>query len=203
MDGADSGSPSLRSEIHTIHFLLWNEFIHIIHLLSQGIQADGIPEIIIGLQRGGLIPAVCFSHHLGVRQFFSLPVSRTASDAAFADKTTPSIIQMQPGLFRQYITNQDVLVVDDIAGTGESMKEVLHLLASFAPLRIRSAICVVNRENWDAHNPQAPTQIITYVGKEVYGWVVFPWEMQHVMCLNTSSLSVKSASSTVGYQDES
>ncbi len=172
-----SEPPNTSSATQNVCFLFWNEFIQISQRLFENIQADGSPQVIIGLQRGGLIPAVRLSHLLGVRQFLSIPVSRTTSDAVFAHKITPSVIPVQPDLLRQYITGKDILVVDDIVGTGESVKEVLRLLTSFAPARLRSAIYVINRDNWDPHNAHQPAEMLTYIGKEIHGWVVFPWEM--------------------------
>lgn len=177
VDDTTSEALNTSSETQNVYFLFWSEFIQITQRLVESIRTDGSPQVIIGLQRGGLIPAVRLSHLLGVRQFLSLPVSRTTSDAIFAHKITPSVMQMQPGLIQQYITNKDILIVDDIAGTGQSVKEVLRLLTSFGPTRIRSAICVINRDNWDPHNAHQPTEMLTYIGKEIHGWAVFPWEM--------------------------
>ena len=56
------------------------------------------------------------------------------------------------------------------------MRAVLHLLRRYEPVRIRSATCCVNRAQWDPVNDQEPGSVITYICKELSGWVVFPWE---------------------------
>jgi len=155
----------------------WQEFDDITAVLTRHIRADGLPDIIVGLERGGLIPAVALSHRLDVRSFLPLAVRRTTSDAIYAEKCPPCIGTPTPHFL--VIRGRDILVVDDIAGSGETLQAVLHMLTSYAPARLRSAVYIVNRNNWETRHTGEPAHAISYIGKEVRGWVIFPWEKEH------------------------
>jgi hypoxanthine phosphoribosyltransferase len=151
----------------------WDVLSDSLAILVRNIQADGVPQIIVGVQRGGLIPAVMLSHQLGTRTVLSLPIRSTTSDTVYASKLPPVAIPQH--LFQQ-VTGHDIVVADDIVGSGATLRTVLHLLGRYEPARIRCATCCVNRVQWDLINDQEPASVITYIGKELSGWVVFPWE---------------------------
>jgi len=153
--------------------LSWIEIDHIVSTLAEKVQSDGKPEIIIGLQRGGLIPGIILSHRLDVRCFISFNINRTIHDGINAEKTTP---RLGPNISFKLVEAKDILVVDDVVGTGETLKIVKYMLNKFSPLRLRCLVCAANRKNWDLGNTEEPASLITYIGMEVHGWVVFPWE---------------------------
>jgi hypoxanthine phosphoribosyltransferase len=160
-------------EKRTIHSLSWEEFDQLIASLIEHIRADGCPDIIVGLQRGGLVPAVLLSHQLEVPGFLTFPVRTTTSDAVYASKHVPVVL---PNDLSTQIGGKDILVVDDVVGSGATLRMVLSLLCRYAPARLRSVIPILNREHWNPVNGQEPAAVITYIGKELCGWVVFPWE---------------------------
>ena len=156
-----------------IYHLSWDVLSDLIATLVRNIQVDGAPQIIVGIQRGGLIPAVMLSHQLGTQTVLSLPIRSTTSDAVYASKLPP--VAVPQDLFQQ-VTGRDIVVADDIVGSGATLGAVLHLLRRYEPARIRCATCCVNRAQWDPVNNQEPASVITYIGKELSNWVVFPWE---------------------------
>jgi hypoxanthine phosphoribosyltransferase len=156
-----------------IYHLSWDVLSDVMATLVRNIQADGVPQIIVGVQRGGLIPAVMLSHHLGIRTVLALPIRSTTTDAVYASKLPP--VAVPQDLFQQ-VMGRDIVVADDIVGSGATLRAVLHLLCRYEPVRIRSATCCVNRAQWDPVNDQEPGSVITYIGKELSDWVVFPWE---------------------------
>jgi uncharacterized protein len=153
--------------------LSWEEIDHNVSILAERVQCDGKPEIIIGIQRGGLIPGIILSHCLGVRDFFPFNINRTAYNGINAEKVAP---RLGPNISLKIVTKKNILLVDDIVGTGATLRMVQHMLIMHAPLQIRSLVCVVNRDNWENSNSNEPSTLISYIGKEVRGWVVFPWE---------------------------
>ncbi len=159
----------------TIYSPSWDILSGLIAILVRSIQADGVPEIIVGLQRGGLIPAVMLAHQLGTQTLLSVPIRSTVSDAVYASKKPPLAVPQE--LFQQ-VADRDILVVDDIVGSGATIRAVLHLLRAYEPARIRCATCFVNRAQWKRVNDQEPANIIGYIGKELTGWVIFPWEKE-------------------------
>ena len=162
-----------RQNDNLIISLSWTEIDYIVSILAERVQHDGKPEIIIGLQRGGLIPGIILSHYLDVRDFLPFNISRTVHDGVNAEKTVP---RLGPNLSLKVVEGKDILLVDDVAGTGLTLKMVQDMLNTYSALRVRSLVCVVNRDNWDVTNTIEPPALITYIGKEVRGWAVFPWE---------------------------
>ena len=96
-------------------------------------------EFVAGIPRGGLIPAVMMSHAFGIKYI------------------SYSSAKMLPKELRE-----KVLVVDDIADTGHTLKEAVGLGFITATLSIRSGTKTVP----------------TYHGEHILDdrWLVFPWE---------------------------
>lgn len=72
----------------------WEEIDRLTQTLTEQVLAHGRPEVIIGLQRGGLVPAVMLSHQLALPSLLALPVTRTSSDEVYASKH-PALVEQQ------------------------------------------------------------------------------------------------------------
>lgn len=166
----------------TIFPLSWGEFTTLTGALVHKIEAGPAPEVIVGLQRGGLIPAVMLSHQLEIPTLFSLPIRSTTSDEIYAAKVPPVVA---PLTFFEQLQGKRVLVVDDVVGSGATLKVALSVLRCYQPACIQSVVYVVNRDHWNPVNQGAPTELITYIGTECSGWVVFPWEKEVISAQQT------------------
>lgn len=174
MDTNTTALQKLPGQQQPVVCFTWEEIQDLTHHLARAIRAGGLPDVLIGLQRGGLIPAVMLSHQLAISTVLALPIRRTLSDAIYAPKQTPSVVL--PEHLAQ-IVGKDIVVVDDIVGSGETLSTALQLLATCAPARVRSVVCVVNRAHWDPVHEDEPATVIFSIGKEARAWVVFPWEI--------------------------
>lgn len=125
------------------------------------------PELVVGLVRGGLAPAVNLSHYFNI-PMLSLHVS-------FRDWAQQQ--SMQP-LVEQVLDQKNILIVDDINDTGKSLQSIhqnLELLAGnhvFTSGQVRVAVLV---------NNLGSDYEVDYYGVEIDKrerdqWVVFPWE---------------------------
>lgn len=146
----------------------WPEVLATLESLASVVLADGAPTIILGVQRGGLVPAVVLSHLLGCRVSV-IDIATTVSDEVGAQKNPPTI-QHRPS--RSAFAGQDVLVVDDVAGTARTIELAVSYVRAARPSRARS---LVYYENQDRVSGSARMPI-DYVGTSGRGWVVFPWE---------------------------
>jgi hypoxanthine phosphoribosyltransferase len=153
--------------------LSWQDLTEIIVRLDHLVQQNGKPTTLVALQRGGLVPAVMLAHRFEVRNLLSLDLRSTIDDSVNAKKTQPRLhhASLPP------LDTEDVLLVDDIAGTGKTLRFAQRLVSDHSPARLRSLVCLVNRLNWDPDNPVSPPDAITYTGRLVEGWVTFPWEI--------------------------
>lgn len=116
------------------------------------------PDVIVGLTRGGLVPAVMFSHELNV------PLS--VFDISLLDKKTLSL-PVETLIMR--LTNKRVLVVDDINDTGDTIRIVRNYMAGIDC----KFYCIVNNiRSGEVINIHS----IAIDKKKENIWVVFPWE---------------------------
>lgn len=161
---------NVADEDRTVHQLTWGDIEQHVTSVTAAITRDGSPEAIVAIARGGLIPAVLLAHRFGCRDLRTLNIAHTTTDAVHADKTTRPVLT--GALAVDGLAGRDVLLVDDIAGSGDTLVAARHLLShTIGARRLRTVVLVVNTANW-THHQQAPT----YVGHRVEGWVIFPWE---------------------------
>ncbi|MDQ7904696.1 phosphoribosyltransferase family protein [Phytohabitans sp. ZYX-F-186] len=162
---ADLGRPAAT--------LGWPELAATVHDLARAACADGLPDVVVGVLRGGMIPAVMVAHALAVRTVRGVEVVHTLGDGVDARKSArPQARNLQS---LGDLAGLDVLIVDDIAGSGDTAVRVLDLVRGVGAARTRMAVCVVNAANW--RRDDLPEQLLSYVGVTVEGWVIFPWEM--------------------------
>ena len=135
-------------------------------------RAGGVPDVVVGIARNGLVPAVIICHALGVRDLRSVHVTRTIADGVDAGKTPEPVHRNIASLGD--LAGADVLIVDDIAGSGATLRDVAGLVRARRPATVRTAACVVNQANWRDHSD--PHRAVTYIGATVDRWVIFPWE---------------------------
>ncbi|MFC9585823.1 phosphoribosyltransferase [Streptomyces yangpuensis] len=156
-------------------YLSWEEIGLATATLAQQTAAAGVPQAVVGIVRGGLIPAVWIAHRLGVHDVRTIEVTRTTSDDINAAKAPLPTLRNPASLGD--LTGLDVLLVDDIAGSGTTLAHTARIVQELGPARVRTAVLAVNRANWPA-GPE-PHHRIDHIARQTATWVVFPWEEQH------------------------
>lgn len=153
----------------------WAEFADIVTSLADRVAADGIPDVVVGIARGGLVPAVLIAHALGIRDVRGVAIIHTTADGRDAPKTLEP--QVSNPLSLGDLAARDVLIVDDIAGSGDTLTTALALVDAAWPARIRSAVCFLNETNWPGDGARSIPRP-NVIGKTSQGWVVLPWEQR-------------------------
>jgi uncharacterized protein len=125
------------------------------------------PDVIVTPLRGGAVPAVILSHKLGVRDIITAQAKRTESDAINAAKHT---VTVDFHTTKDAIKGKNILLVDEIVDTGETIQKVYQKLQEMKPKQILS-VCIFKQK--------APAEVVftpdIYL-QENNAWVVFPWE---------------------------
>ena len=132
----------------------------LLQIEDQMVHSNWMPNVILGINRGGCIPGVYLSHRL------KLP--HEVLDIRLRDHTTKPNISV---LEKAYAYQKKILIIDDINDTGETFKYIEDHFGK-GDCRIKFAALIHNK----------PSKIkVDYHGyeinkDEVPAWIVFPWE---------------------------
>ncbi|USR79529.1 phosphoribosyltransferase [Arcanobacterium pinnipediorum] len=156
---ADTTDTSGKEVLH------WAEFGDAMRELAQTIADSGFePEVIIAIARGGLLPAGALSYALGVKLSDAMNIEFYTD----VEKTLPDPILLEPLLDMESIKGKKLLIVDDVADSGRTLKMAVDMLADLGA-DVRSAVVY-----------DKPRSVITpdYFWKATDKWIVFPWSSQ-------------------------
>jgi len=122
--------------------------------------------LIVGVSRGGWPPARVLSDLLGnpnlanVKAEFYLGVNETKGEPTLTQPVSTNV------------ANKKVLIVDEVADTGKSLKLVKeHVIAQGAK---EVKIATIYYKPWSVITPD-------YYEKETQKWIVFPWEIKETV----------------------
>ena len=143
-----------------------HEFVAAVHILAAKLVEDTEwkPDYIIGIGRGGLVPAVFLSHAIGLP---TLSVDYSSQVKDFADEPLVKLA----GRSR---AGERLLFLDDINDSGRTIAHLRGALraAEAVPGSIRFATLIDNLSSAERVEYYART-IDRTVTKD---WFVFPWE---------------------------
>lgn len=130
---------------------------------SQRIRRSGFnPEIIVGVSRGGWIPARVLSDLL---QNPNLANMKVESYSGIGEaKESPMLTQC----LSVDVKGKKVLVVDEISDSGKSLKRVTAHVAEQRASEVKTATLYC--KPWTTPKPD-------YCRKKTCCWIVFPWEI--------------------------
>ncbi len=149
--------------------LSWTEIERHCGKLANIIRSSGfLPDVIVGIQRGGCIPAVVLSHFLGVRYFYTLGMRTTTSNDVRAVRQRPTITADLP---RRLVSGKKVLLIDDVTNSGSTLSTAKNHMIELNCTDVKSAVVV-----WDTVNVDCCQA--DYYAIRADSWVVFPWEKE-------------------------
>lgn len=170
-DGATSDAAPDREE------LTWTLFGEAERELSAQIVRSGwMPDLIIAIARGGLIPAGAIGYAIGVKAMGAMNVEFYTG----VGETLEEPVILPPFMDASELPGKKVLVVDDVADSGKTLKMVMELLGhkglelggELVPVDARSAVIY-----------KKPRSVIDpdYVWRETDKWINFPWSVLPVI----------------------
>jgi uncharacterized protein len=133
-------------------------------LAEQVRAAERIPATLVGLTRGGWVPARMLSDRLGVKRIVSIRAQHWGVTA-----TPDGAASVSEGLSGP-VRGERVLIVDDITDTGESLAlAVEHVRAGHAAEVETATFLHI------PHSKLRPTYVAEEIPRDAWVWVVFPW----------------------------
>jgi hypoxanthine phosphoribosyltransferase len=145
--------------------MTWGDLGDGARALAEIAVADGfVPDMILGIARGGLLVAGAVGYALGVKNTFTMNVEFYTGVDERLD--VPMILPPVPNLVD--FAEQRVLIVDDVADTGETMR----LIQEFCAERVAETRSAVLYEK--------PRSVVKcdYVWRRTEKWITFPWSAQ-------------------------
>ena len=145
----------------------WNQIYDMLLNLTEKIRKNGFkPDIIVGVSRGGWPPARVLSDLMGnsnlanVRAEFYLGVAETKEEPVLTQQVSMEV------------AGKKVLVVDEVADTGKSLKLVKEHIIEKGATEVK--IATVYYKPWSIVKPD-------YYERETSCWIVFPWEIKETV----------------------
>jgi len=138
----------------------------LLNLASKIRNSDFKPDVIVGISRGGWPPARIMSDLLenpelaNVKAEFYLGVAKTKGEPVITQPVSVSV------------RGKKVLVVDDVADTGKSLRLVRTHLRQQGAAEVK--IATIYYKPWSIVKPD-------WYERETSRWVVFPWERKETV----------------------
>jgi hypoxanthine phosphoribosyltransferase len=145
----------------------WNQIYEMLLCQAQKILFQNYrPDMVVGITRGGLIPARILADLLETSEFttihieFYIDINQTKAEPTLKQPLTTKV------------AGKKVLLVDDIADSGESLKLAKTHLQQQCASEVKTATLY-----------QKPQSITTpdFYEKQTTNWVVFPWDTKQTL----------------------
>ena len=156
MSGTESMTVMTQNKLYFTNIQMRNALIQIEDKLAH---SGWMPDVVMGVNRGGVIPGVYLSHRIKRKH---IPI-----DVRLRDNVDTNNLD---ALYRAMDKGEKILIIDDINDTGATFKYIKFNCVSNPNVRYASVI----------NNKPSPFTVDYYgyeIDKSVEDrWVVFPWE---------------------------
>jgi hypoxanthine phosphoribosyltransferase len=125
---------------------------HVSSIINQMVRANFKPDIVIGLSRGGIVPALLVSHYFNCECY---------------------IRNKEETLFDVEFPQRSILIIDDINDSGNTLTAVNHELYQDLELRDIKYATLINNES---SSFTVDFSGIDFNRLEQDDWFDFPWE---------------------------
>lgn len=156
--------PSPSTSVHRPMEVSWSEFERQVRQLGQAVQRRFHPDVVVGLAHGGVYVGQALAAALKV-DFFPVHLSRRSRDRAShapegIDETLPKALK-----------NRRVLLVDDVASSGDSLELAVRLAKSRGAKAWATAALVARPGRFSP----------TFSATTTQRFLIFPWDYQSLV----------------------
>lgn len=143
-------------------FVSWRAVHRLSRELARAVRASGFrPDIVVAIGRGGYVPARLVCDCLHMERMTGIKVEHYT-----ATRKQAEVVIRYP--LNADVVGLDVLVVDDVNDSGDTLAAVLDYLRAFSTRAVRTAVL---------HEKAVTRLHADYVGKHLkaWRWYVYPW----------------------------
>ena len=150
------------------HPIFWHNVHHGLFLLEKELKdLNFIPDVIVAVGRGGLVPGTLFAYRLNISNVINYSVKTYSDD----NKNDLFNIIQSPNNNISDFKGKNVLVFDDLSDTGNTLKYIVNSLkADYNLQNVKSATLAIK----DKTTFIPDFYISSYPSTT---WLVFPWEV--------------------------
>ena len=149
-----------------ILYLEWSKVDEAIWTLSDAIRKEYDFDVIVGISRGGLVPAVRMSHIFDNKRLLLMEAKYYKDIGVREDRPRITL-----PLKEEDVCGKRVLLVDDVADTGGTLLTVKDYIKGLSPKELRVAVV--------ASKPISDVKP-DYSVFNTDQWIIFPWEKMRV-----------------------
>lgn len=164
-----------------LEVLTWDGFGEAARELARAVVASGwMPDLVIAVARGGLLPAGALAYALGIKAMGTLNVEFYTG----VGETLPEPVVLPPLMDTSELPGHRVLVVDDVADSGKTLDLVMGMIRSHGlPADTDGDGVASERIAVDARSAvlyTKPQSVIApdYAWKATDRWIAFPWSVK-------------------------
>lgn len=142
--------------------MAWDDLGAGARALAEAVYADGwIPDLLLGISRGGLLVGGALSYALGVKNTATISVEFYTG----IDERLEMPMLLPPVPDPVDLSKERVLIVDDVADTGATLELVRRFLAGHVG---EARVAVL-------YEKSRSTVASDYVWRHTDAWITFPW----------------------------
>jgi len=145
--------------------ITWHGFQRLGRQLAYQIREAAFqPDVIVGIARGGYMPARLLSDYLGIMNLASFRIEH------YRGAHKQPVTRVKYPLAAE-LSGQRVLLVDDVSDTGDTFEVALrHVHERGEPAAVRTAVM---------HHKITSTYVPDFYAKKVvkWRWIVYPWAL--------------------------
>lgn len=160
--------------------LTWDGYgIAVRELASQVAESNFQPDLILAIARGGLFPAGSLGYALSVKNLYVMNLEYYSG----VNERLDVPVMLPPYLDRYDLRDANILVVDDVADTGHTLKAVYEFCQE------------VVQESRTAVLYEKPHSLVKcdYIWKTTSRWINFPWSTEPPLVQQSDGITVVDA----------
>ena len=146
------------------YLVSWKEAYRLAKILARKIKSSGFePDLVIGIARGGLVPARVVCDFLLQKDLAAIKVEHWGIAATLGNARIkfPLPIEIDS-------SGKKILVVDDVADTGDTFSVIMDYIKGKAPSEVKTAVL---------HYKTCSTSVPDYWAErqDEWKWIIYPW----------------------------
>lgn len=144
------------------HLVSWDEAYSLAKILAHKIKSSGYnPDLVIGIARGGLVPARVVCDFLLQKDLAAIKVEHWGIAATLGKAKLKYPLPVD-------ISGKSVLVVDDVVDTGDTFSVIMDYIKEKNPSGVKTAVL---------HYKTSSTYVPDYWAQmqDKWQWIIYPW----------------------------